>query len=153
MTGGQIALLVVVSVVVLVVAVAVIAGRGRVPKTAEDRRSRALTSTEELVESMHKIHLRIHGMVAEGRLDEARAFARALYKLTRRDPEQWVRHVAERVRADPSAPGPDFTAVRTSLRFGSPAQAIEEYRRVTGAEVYEAERVVAAMTVADGRRP
>ena len=148
MSGGQITLLIVVAAVVLLVTIVVIAGRRRGPESSVGTASRAAESTEDLIASMQQMHLRMHQLVVEGRLGEARQFARSLRNLTRRDPDHWVGDVVERVRTDQDAPSPDFTSIRERLAFGSTTGAVEEYRRITGANQHEAERVVAAMTAA-----
>ena len=157
MSGGQIVLLVIVAIVALMVAVGLVAGRRRAPgspgSAGVDAAGRAAESTEELIASMQKMHFRMHELVAAGRLDEARRVARGLRSLTRRDPDHWVADVAARVNAGQDSMAPDFTRVRTRLVFGGTIEAVEEYRRVTGANHHEAERVVAAMTAAHRLRP
>lgn len=156
MSGGEIALFVVVAVVAVLIAVGLFAGRTRRSGADEyhrrlnatDGRSREARIADDVVDSMQQIHARIRGMVAEGRTNEALQLARALYKTTERDPARWVADVAEDLRAAPGKPVPNFAPVRRLVEQNRTIEAIAEYRRLTGAGLGEAKKIVDALAIA-----
>ncbi|MEV0648930.1 hypothetical protein AB0I28_27125 [Phytomonospora sp. NPDC050363] len=155
MSGGQMALVVVVAVVAVLTAAGLLIGRRsgtdeHRPNAAADR-SRDARMADDVVDSMEQVHARMWRMVAEGRTGHALQLARAMYKTTERDPARWVADVAEELRAAPGKPSPDFGPARRLAAQGRTADAIGEYRRLTGAGRGEAEKVVGALAVAQGR--
>lgn len=160
MSGTEIAMAVAIVIVAVLIVVLLVAGRSRRSAAEKyrdqlaggeakptDRRAR---NAEGIVDKMQEVHTRVSRLVAEGRVDEARQLARALSGITRRDPEEWLRKVTEDLRANPDAPAHDFSQVRELAQRGRTIDAIREYRRLTGANLQEAKRVVAAYVIAGG---